>query len=275
MSTPQEFPLVDIQSPILEISPSQIIRDLVLKQESVFEIRLQNLTNNPVSFKVKTTTPDRCQVRPILNTIAPNGTSKCTVVMAPFDTLPDPDDKRLCHKFLFLSIPLPPGTTDIATMWRSAEAHHRATNETIFYDQRVYCNFRFPSTDAQATESARFAALETDLNEKKKQFDSLMEFSIKQNSQMRTLTGQLQTREEDIKNHKLTIMNLEKQILNLTKAQAEQREAAAPRQDRQNEPVQPGIVGQLKVRRNLATWQILAVFILAWFLAYFIHGASS
>lgn len=273
----EKFPEVDLDQPILDISPTNINIEFVLNKESVFEIKLRNTTTQPVAFKIKTTSPDSCQVRPIQDIVLPNETAKCTIVMSEFTEFPQ-DPKALRYKFLLLSIPYENESRtmkDIVAMWRAAEAYHRQSNLTIYHEQRISCAFQPPKTTKPDALEQRIETLNRTLADKNVQFDNLMEFSIKQNAQMRTLTVQLQTRDEDIKNHKLTIMNLEKQILNLTKAQAEQRTDKVPNETAKTEEVvEQGFIDHLKAPRSVVTWHIIALCIVVWFLAYLLHRSN-
>ncbi|CAN6575575.1 unnamed protein product [Malus baccata var. baccata] len=95
---------------LLEIQPKELKFLFELKKQSSCSIRLTNLTDNYVAFKVKTTSPKKYCVRPNVGVILPNSASEFSVTMqAPRTSMTDMDCK---DKFLIQSTVVSSATTD-------------------------------------------------------------------------------------------------------------------------------------------------------------------
>ncbi|KAB2630089.1 vesicle-associated protein 2-2-like [Pyrus ussuriensis x Pyrus communis] len=95
---------------LLEIQPKELKFLFELKKQSSCSIRLTNLTDNYVAFKVKTTSPKKYCVRPNVGVVLPNSTSEFSVMMqAPRTSMTDMDCK---DKFLIQSTIVSSATTD-------------------------------------------------------------------------------------------------------------------------------------------------------------------
>lgn len=227
---------IDPQEPILEITPGDFKITLTANKDHVVELKLKNLTTHSVAYKVKTTAPDKYQVRPIQSSIKPAETATCMIVLKAMSTLPDPTDtKALRHKFLIQSV-FYDDETEIGALWKSVEiAHKTMDGRPTYHDQRITCTLVVPDPTAPVAiagspsidtgaSSAAMQRLEHDLNEKKKEFDGLMEFSLKQNTQIKTLSAQLQTKEKEVDTLRRSVVELEK----VTNAQQQQNAALKP-----------------------------------------------
>ena len=97
--------IIDPSKPILEITPHEIAINVVLDKEIIVEIKLRNLTRQQVAFKIKTTAPEKYQVRPIQSVVGPEATETCIIVMKARQDYPDFNNpKEVKHKFLIQSV---------------------------------------------------------------------------------------------------------------------------------------------------------------------------
>lgn len=210
---------IDITKPVLEITPGDIKINLVPNKDHVVELKLKNLTNTNIAFKVKTTAPDKYQVRPIQSLITAGDTSTCMIVLK---GMPPPLES-MKHKFLIQSLPHD-GENEIGAFWKLVESNKREDKRPTFHDQRIVCTLVAPppGTEEQPAPPAAQQAvaqpaaagdnsrLQSQLDDKTKEFDGLMDFTLKQNGQIKQLTQQLQTKNEENENLKRTVQQLEK-----------------------------------------------------------------
>ncbi|XP_048433079.1 vesicle-associated protein 2-2 isoform X2 [Pyrus x bretschneideri] len=95
---------------LLEIQPNELKFLFELKKQSSCSIRLTNLTDSYVAFKVKTTSPKKYCVRPNVGVVLPKSTSEFSVTMqAPQTGMVDMECK---DKFLIQSTIVSSRTTD-------------------------------------------------------------------------------------------------------------------------------------------------------------------
>ncbi|KAM1353897.1 hypothetical protein ACFX2H_033322 [Malus domestica] len=95
---------------LLEIQPKELKFLFELKKQSSCSIRLTNLTNSYVAFKVKTTSPKKYCVVPNVGVVLPKSTSEFSVTMqAPRTGMVDMECK---DKFLIQSTIVSSRTTD-------------------------------------------------------------------------------------------------------------------------------------------------------------------
>ncbi|EXB67658.1 Vesicle-associated protein 2-2 [Morus notabilis] len=97
-------------SKLLEIQPKELNFTIELKKQSSCSVRLANVTNYYVAFKVKTTSPKRYCVRPNVGIVMPNSTCEFAVTMQVPRTFPL--DLECKDKFLIQSTIVSPETTD-------------------------------------------------------------------------------------------------------------------------------------------------------------------
>ncbi|XP_040373114.1 vesicle-associated protein 2-2 isoform X1 [Rosa chinensis] len=110
---------------IVEIHPKELKFIVELKKQSSCSIRLTNMSDHHVAFKVKTTSPKKYCVRPNVGVILPKSACEFSVTMQAQKTaLPDMDCR---DKFLIQSTIVSSGTTDAdiaASMFAKDEGKH-------------------------------------------------------------------------------------------------------------------------------------------------------
>jgi len=255
---------IEINQPILEITPGDIKINLIQGKDHIVELKLKNLTNRQVAFKVKTTAPDKFQIRPIQAMIAGRQTSTCMIVLKAMSPLPDPTDlKNLKHKILIHSV-YHDEKTEIGAFWKLVESVKVVDGKPTYHDQRIVCTLIVPTKATAATASAptivqtavtpvatsSFNAVlskcQQDLADKKQEFDGLMDFTLKQNNQIKTLTMQLQQKTDESEQLKRSVSQLEKNT-----ATAASVNATTPANDNQTTPISSWIL----------QWTVLAAFV--------------
>ncbi len=92
---------VDNADGIVSVSPSTLRFNVELDKDLTKDLMIENKSSQTIAYKVKTTAPDRYQVRPIQALLAPGGKASCLIVMKKFAVMPDPSNpKEVRHKFL-------------------------------------------------------------------------------------------------------------------------------------------------------------------------------
>lgn len=205
----------------VEISPPAMFINVVVGKDIGTELTLQNVTDKPVSFKVKTTAPDRYQVRPIQGLIAPHEKVVCFIVMKSMEQLPNFDNpKEVKHKFLVQTVQLPEGAKidDLQAFWKETELKQRENGGSGYYlDQRISCKLRLPPANAS---SAPAAAPKSENNAvEANDYEGLMNFSTEQNKRINELTVWKEQLVEELK------------TVNQAKSQLETRLAALQREN--------------------------------------------
>ena len=203
------FPAVDPESPILEITPGDIKLTLQLNKDQLFELKLRNLTTSNVAYKIKTTAPERYQVRPIQSFIQPLETATCVVALKSITQYPAPDDvKALKHKFLVQSV-IYDGETEISQYWKNVETSAKAQGQQLYHDHRISCTLVVPSA-TEETENSQLKEVQDRLQQKEQEFQGLMELTLRTTNQVKTLQAQLQQKDKEVLQFKKTIAELEK-----------------------------------------------------------------
>ncbi len=101
------------QGKLAVVSPTEIVFPVQADKEVTCDLYIDNVTSSPVAYKVKTTAPDKYQVRPIQATIPPLGRATCRIVMKKVSVLPDfADPKQTKHKFQVQIADYPDGSPD-------------------------------------------------------------------------------------------------------------------------------------------------------------------
>lgn len=112
-------------SKLLEIQPKELKFIIELKKQSSCSVRLTNINNCYVAFKVKTTSPKKYCVRPNVGIVMPNSTFDFTVTMQVPRTAPL--DLECKDKFLIQSTIVSVETTDediTASMFVKESGNH-------------------------------------------------------------------------------------------------------------------------------------------------------
>lgn len=110
-----------VQVSLASVTPSELIFPVQVDKEGAADIVVDNLTDSTIAYKVKTTAPDKYQVRPIQATIPARGRGICRIVMKKVSSLPDfADPKQTKHKFQVQVANYPEGSPeDLTTFWKS------------------------------------------------------------------------------------------------------------------------------------------------------------
>lgn len=196
----------------VEITPAGLVINVVLDKDIGTELALKNITNKPIAFKVKTTAPERYQVRPIQGIIPPNATETCFIVMKAMSAYPDFDNpKDVKHKFLVQTVEVPAeGVTDLQAFWKETEAKQKAGNGAVFYlDQRITCKLR-PQPEAAINEKPQQVGAVED-------YRGLFAFSTEQTARIQQLTAIKEQLTEELKSVNQTKSQLETRISALQK----------------------------------------------------------
>lgn len=106
-------------------------------------LKLGNLTDRNVCFKVKTTAPRRYCVRPNSGIIDAGAVINVSVMLQPFDY--DPNEKSK-HKFMVQSMFAPTDTSDMEAVWKEAKPED-------LMDSKLRCVFELPAENDKPTET--------------------------------------------------------------------------------------------------------------------------
>jgi len=112
-------------------------------------LTLQNITNEKVCFKVKTTAPRRYCVRPNSGLIDPGQTMEVSIMLQPFQY--DPNERNN-HKFMVQSMTLSEenAALPLDEIWKNA-----APGSVV--DKKLRCQFEVPADDPVAEPAAAAA----------------------------------------------------------------------------------------------------------------------
>lgn len=95
---------------LLQIQPAELRFVFELKKQSSCLVQLENMLDQYIAFKVKTTSPKKYCVRPNIGIVKPNEKCDFTVTMQAQRTAPP--DMQCKDKFLIQSTVVPFGTTE-------------------------------------------------------------------------------------------------------------------------------------------------------------------
>lgn len=260
---------IDPSQPILTITPGELIIPLVLNQDVVVELSLQNNTSSKVAYKIKTTAPDKYQVRPIQAVIAPHAKAVCMIVMRPISTMPSAEDqKNLKHKFLIQSAQLPDDTTidadNLQDAWRDIEAEKK-NGRVLYHDARILSNLQLPSPLQPCQQCPQW---KQKLEVKEVEFNKLMDFSVKQSQQSKTHSAQLQQKDRDLVEIRQKNQELEKEIVELNGQLASQLNTAPTLVEDPNVPF-------FKKTQKLPNFVLALLVLLGLIIGFFLRGGRS
>lgn len=274
------YPQINPTEPIVHVTPEAINLNVVLDKDIIVELKLKNLINEPVAFKVKTTAPDKYQVRPIQAIIPASGEETCIIVMRKMSAYPDPNQaKDVRHKFLIQSAPYN-NEADLSTMWKNLETQQKMyPDRPVYHDRRITCQLRIPdattasrtpTNSAQPASSSSSDDASEKLQLKNKEYDGLMDFSIKQNNIIKSLQATVDEKKTESSQLALTIATLEKKITELQGSLNEhvEKEASAAAVKRSNERAlqEGGFLAKLKAPMEIPIFIILIIALVAFFL---------
>lgn len=112
---------------------------------NVAHLRLTNMNDKRVLFKIKTTAPKKYAVRPNCGVVQPNETLKVMIALQPFDY--DPNEKNK-HKFMVQSLIAVTETVEIE------QAFYEADQEQVT-EMKLRCLFEMPQEEGvQGKDSA-------------------------------------------------------------------------------------------------------------------------
>ena len=139
---PHEYP------ELLDIQPSSFRVDVLLHTDLFLDLHLTNLTQQLVTFKVKTTARDRYQLKPTQGYIPANSTKQCKIVLSALSAYPDPSNsKSVRDKFLVQSVTIGGEVDDLTRFWKEREARHAVKDGRYAYaEQIVKCKLNVPTS---------------------------------------------------------------------------------------------------------------------------------
>ena len=142
-----------VKAALIRIEPKNEIRFIGPFNTTVStQLKLTNMTENQVFFKIKTTSPRSYCVRPNDGLIGPMEVGIVQIILQPFDY--NPNDKQLSkHKFMVQSRYAP----ENATTADSDNAFKVVTEEMEIHDARLRSVFELP---AQSEEDNPFSTIE-------------------------------------------------------------------------------------------------------------------
>lgn len=110
--------------------PSQLFFERPLTVAASETLTLTNAEDEPIAFKVKTTSPKQYCVRPNSGKIEPGEKVQVQILLQPFKDEPA-DDFKCKDKFLVQSIIIPPEKVDLPTsqLWTSLEGEKSSVRE--------------------------------------------------------------------------------------------------------------------------------------------------
>jgi hypothetical protein len=123
-----------------------------LNVDKYVDIRLQNVTDSSVAFKIKTTARDRYLLRPTQDILKPREEKLCKIVLSAMSTYPDATNpKNVKDKFLIQSLPLDSELIksdgfDLGKFWKLKESEHNPKeNIFAFHEERIKCKLNVPA----------------------------------------------------------------------------------------------------------------------------------
>lgn len=125
-------------------------------------LKVTNITDRKVFFKIKTTAPRSYCVRPNNGLVEPNETGTVQVMLQPFEYNPN-DKDRMKHKFMVQSRYAP----DDATTADSDNAFKTSLDGVDVFDARLKCVFEVPSRTEESISSTNEGSLSLPVSEKK------------------------------------------------------------------------------------------------------------
>ena len=132
-------------------------------------LRVTNVTDRKVFFKIKTTAPRSYCVRPNNGMVEPNDTGIVQVMLQPFDYSPN-DKDRMKHKFMVQSRYAP----DDATTADSDNAFKSVEEGVDIHDARLKCVFEVPPKLEEDISSTNFLSMSPLIPEKKVNQEALV-----------------------------------------------------------------------------------------------------
>ena len=124
-------------------------------------LKVTNITDRKVFFKIKTTAPRSYCVRPNNGMVDPNDTGTVQVMLQPFEYSPN-DKDRMKHKFMVQSRYAP----DDATNADSDNAFKSVEEGVDIFDARLKCVFEVPPKSEEDISSTNDASLSPQIPEK-------------------------------------------------------------------------------------------------------------
>ena len=138
---------------LISLSPKQLDFNVELDKELTSELVITNNTNNVICYKVKTTAPDRYQVRPIQSLVQPGATDKCRIVVKRMTVLPNPNNaKEVKHKFLVQAAIYTGDIPDLTEFWKRSD-------EVAVEDHRINSNLIVTPASAAGASGSNAAGL--------------------------------------------------------------------------------------------------------------------
>lgn len=135
---------------LIRIEPENEIRFIGPFNSTVStQLKLTNMTENQVFFKIKTTAPRSYCVRPNNGLISPMDVGIVQVMLQPFDYNPN-DKERSKHKFMVQSRYAP----EDATTADSDNAFKSVTEGVEMHDARLKCVFELPAPSEEDNPSS-------------------------------------------------------------------------------------------------------------------------
>ena len=125
-------------------------------------LKVTNITNRKVFFKIKTTAPRSYCVRPNNGLVEPNDTGTVQVMLQPFDYSPN-DKDRMKHKFMVQSRYAP----EDATTADSDNAFKSVEDGVDIHDARLKCVFEVPPKSEEDISSTNDVSMSPQTLEKK------------------------------------------------------------------------------------------------------------
>lgn len=125
--------------------PSQLFFERPLTVAASETLTLTNAEDEPIAFKVKTTSPKQYCVRPNSGKIEPGEKVQVQILLQPFKDEPA-DDFKCKDKFLVQSIIIPPEKVDLPTsqLWSSLEGEKSSVRE-----RKLRCVFLPPGASSK------------------------------------------------------------------------------------------------------------------------------
>ena len=125
-------------------------------------LRVTNITDKKVFFKIKTTAPRSYCVRPNNGLVEPNETGTVQVMLQPFEYNAN-DKDRMKHKFMVQSRYAP----EDATIADSDNAFKAVVEGVEVFDARLKCVFEVPARTEESISSTNEGSLPLPVSEKK------------------------------------------------------------------------------------------------------------
>jgi len=186
---------------LVSVTPESFTCDVVLDCDVVTELQLKNLTTSNVAFKIKTTAPQLYQVNPITGVLPPSSMVPVIIMLKRLSRYPDRNNpKEIKHKFLVQTAIYDTADVSLADFWAAKEAQHKPKEGNPAYlDSRVNCQLIIPDTNAPAAADTAALAANTDdastlrslLEERRQEYQGLMDYSITQSTNIRQLEAKV------------------------------------------------------------------------------------